>query len=477
MNKIKTVRTRFAPSPTGHMHLGNARTALFNFLFAKNKHGSFALRIEDTDRERNQNESTEQIFTDLDWLGLKRDEGPKEGGHYRPYLQSQRTDLYKEALETLILNNSIYRCFCTEEKLKEEREKQAKAGNPPRYARTCLAMPPEKVKQKIEFGTTFIWRFKLNDKQRIEFNDLARGKMAFDLANFSDFSLTRSDGSFTFIFTNFVDDWKMKISHAIRGEDHLSNTALQAVLYYAFSVTPPTFWHLPLLCDENGNKLSKRSKHFSLEDLKHEGFLAEAICNYLALIGHSFENEIQSLSELCKNYNFDKLKPGNAAHFDIKKLEWVNHQWMARLTAAELAARVKPFLKSILPEKFIHDEKLASLVSTVKGEAKTLSDFKDLLAFYFHTPDFSHNKAKELVAENREHELIKLLCTEAKGSHSFSELVSNAKSTAKEKNFKPKETFSMIRYILTGSPSGLGMDDLGQALGHKEVVKRICRQL
>ena len=278
MSTITSVRVRFAPSPTGIMHLGNVRAALINYLFAQKNQGTFVLRIEDTDQERNENIFTQRILDDLAWLGLTYTEGPSKSGPYEPYFQSERGLIYQDFLKILEAKNLVYRCFCTIEDIEKKRQRQIALKQPPRYDRTCLRLSPELVTIKVAQSTPFIWRFQLPDSS-IAVHDLARGVIDFDLKNISDFALTRTNGTFTFMFANFVDDLTMKISHVIRGEDHLTNTAGQAALYAALEVDTPIFWHLPIIVNSEGKKLSKRDFGFSLEDLRNAGFLPEAIDN------------------------------------------------------------------------------------------------------------------------------------------------------------------------------------------------------
>ena len=301
------VRVRFAPSPTGFMHLGNVRASLLNYLFAAHHQGTFILRIEDTDAQRNIKEGKDKIIEDLAWLKLTYTEGPGVGGNFGPYCQSERSHLYQEHLNKLIELKRVYRCFCTVQELENKRQRQIALKKPPRYDKTCLKLSEQQINEKSAAQVPFIWRFSIDETKQITIQDLAHGAINFDMKNFSDFALSREDGSFTFLFANFVDDMLMQITHVIRGEDHLSNTANQAMLFDAFSCKLPFFWHLPIMCSKDGKKLSKRDFGFSLDDLKNAGFLPEAIANYLALTGNSFAEEVQDLHELAKNYNFESF--------------------------------------------------------------------------------------------------------------------------------------------------------------------------
>ncbi|MCK4499011.1 glutamate--tRNA ligase [Candidatus Babeliales bacterium] len=472
------IRTRFAPSPTGFMHLGNIRTALLNYLFTHQRNGRLVLRIEDTDQERNTNEFEATILKDLVWLGIKFEEGPQIGGTHGPYCQSDRKEIYDDVFKTLVGNRLVYRCFCTPETLQAKRSAQAAEGKPPRYDRTCLGLPPDKVKQKIAAGVPFVWRFKINDRQRVEFEDMARGTQKFDLAHFSDFTITRSDGSYTFLFTNFVDDWKMEISHVIRGEDHLSNTALQGAMAHALAIKMPVFWHLPMMCDHNGKKLSKRSAHFSLKDLKGEGFLPEAICNYLALVGgrltgEHLTDEIQDLSGLMKKLDFHNISSTGSSKYDVEKLLWVNHKWIARLEAQDLLKRVKPFLKHLIQNIQIEDKDLLNLIQHVKDEAKTLVDFEALLKFRFIKPTFVISELEPILDANHTKKLVGIMQNESQAQDDFESFLTNFKTVASKEGFKPKAIFSLLRYVLTGSTSGIGIHELNDMLGYKEIQKRI----
>lgn len=298
------IRVRFAPSPTGFMHLGNVRAALLNFIFARQKVGTFVVRIEDTDQQRNIDPEGRQIFEDLAWLHIAYDEGPSKGGPYEPYYQSQRSAIYERYLKLCQEKNLIYRCFCTPEELEKKRARQLALKQPPRYDRTCLHRPAAEIEAFLATHQPFIWRFKLDYEKSVSFYDLAHKEMHFELKHFSDVPLTRQDGSFTFMFANFVDDVEMKITHVFRGEDHLTNTAVQVYMYETFGAEPPVFWHLPIIGNAQGKKLSKRDFGFSLTDLKNAGYLPEALANYLAIVGHSVEHELMDMKQLIDTFNF-----------------------------------------------------------------------------------------------------------------------------------------------------------------------------
>lgn len=476
----RTVRVRFAPSPTGFMHLGNVRAALLNYLFALQKNGIFILRIEDTDPQRNVDLGGKQIMADLAWLGLTYQEGPEVGGNYGPYYQSERSSFYKKYLKQLQDKERVYRCFCTPEELEKKRLRQIALKTPPRYDRHCLTLSSATVDDLLQKNTPFIWRFKVND-EILEVTDLARGVLRYDMRNFSDFPITRQDGSFTFIFANFVDDLLMEISHVIRGEDHLSNTANQAALYRAFETTIPCFWHLPIICNTEGKKLSKRDFGFSLTDLKNDGFLPQAITNYLALIGGSFKeeikNEIMDLPSLSSLINFDTLSATGPIRYDLEKLRWVNHKWIARLDIHSITMLCRPYLeKAYSAVSSLSDEQLGLLIKPLQSELITLLDSVRCLAFYFEKPTVSDYLLHEYHLEKYQTSLKKLCIPE--NVYADAQSLSTALTElCKSEKLMLKEVFTLIRLILTGSPQGPSVKDIMVLLGVSETMDRLCAAL
>jgi nondiscriminating glutamyl-tRNA synthetase len=470
----KSVRVRFAPSPTGLLHLGSVRIALFNYLFAQQNNGTFILRIEDTDAERNFDPGAKLILQDLAWLGLVYQEGPEIEGPYGPYFQSERFDIYKEHLDRLIGKNDVYRCFCTEEELEKKRVRQIALKQPPRYDRICLQLTKEDVTTKLDQATPFIWRFKLDSKAHVSVNDMARTTIEFDLSHFSDFPITRKNGSFTFLFANAVDDIVMNISHIIRGEDHISNTPCQIALYQAFQFPSPTFWHMPIICNTEGKKLSKRDFGFSLQDLKEGGFLAEAINNYLAIIGGSFKQEIMTLQELVAAINFTTINPVSTIKYDVEKLTWVNHQWLTKYSTEQLLEEALPFLLKQYPEIMTIDRSIAlTLLKAIQPELKTLKDIPNLLAFYFTAPTVS----KESLLSIEPNETTQCLLDTFKQHYdklSTPELFyTTIAHYCKEQGISVKNCWKILRTVLTGSAHGPGIKELITLLGAQETKKRI----
>ncbi len=474
--KSSSVRTRFAPAPTGLMHLGNVRTALMNYLFARQHDGTLILRIEDTDQQRNFDPGAQQIMHDLAWLGLVYDEGPGKGGPHEPYFQSERTPIYQEKLVELIKKGSVYRCFCTAEELERKRQRQIALKHPPRYDRTCLTLPTAEVESKIQTKTPFIWRIKLPDQGAIEIHDIARGIIHFDLKNFSDAPLTRQDGSFTFLFANFVDDLVMRVTHIFRGEDHLTNTAVQAMMYAAFNTPLPFYWHMPILCNIQGKKLSKRDFGFSLNDLRLAGYLPEAICNYLGIIGSSFVTEIMSLEDLIKATDFNQISTAGQIKYDVEKLTWVNHKWIELLPAQKLAEYCTPFLVQAYPQAAsLDDSTLAQLIQSIKSDLTTLASCPQALGFYFELPTVPAATLDALITPAQRTHIATLVRKHMPQLNNPEEFMRGLKTEAKTSGIELKDLFHFLRLALMGQPNGPAIHDLMAMLGNNETEKRLTR--
>lgn len=465
-------RVRFAPSPTGLMHLGNIRTAFMNFLYAKQKKGTLVLRIEDTDQARNFDPQATHIIQDLHWLGITFDEGPEKGGPYAPYFQSMRADLYQKALDELIEKKMVYRCFCSADELEKRRARQIALKKPPRYDRACLELSQEDIQKKLDAKVPYIWRFKLDQDKKMTIKDLAHGEITFDLKNFSDFPLTRGDNTATFMFANFVDDMLMKMTMVIRGEDHLTNTAGQATLYAAFNAPLPTFWHLPILCNIEGKKLSKRDFGFSLGDLRDAGFLPEALLNYLGIIGGgSFKDEIMTVDELAQAIDFDRLHATGGVKYDVEKLKWMNNKWINRLSSDELTQRCLPFLKEAYPKiASIAPEKLSSMLQALKTDLQTTKDSVSALRFYFEQPEISPETLALFASKDQLSAIVSQLLAHTKDAQLC---VQRAKELAKEHGIGIKDIFSFIRLGLMGATQGPSIIDLMDILGSEESKKRL----
>jgi len=391
--EASVVRVRIAPSPTGFAHLGTASTALYNVVFARQRQGTFALRIDDTDVERNRPEYEQLIYEALQWLGLDWDEGPDKGGPYAPYRQSERIDLYKQHAVKLLAEGKAYKCYCTPEELETERRQAQAEKRPYKYSRRCLIDPP---KDRTEFTV----RFKVPGGE-IKFTDMIRGEMTFDAGLIGDFILVKSDGFPTYQFASPVDDSTMKISHVIRGEEHLSNTPYQLMIIDALGYErPEAFAHMPLILAKDGAKLSKR-KHpeSNLMLYREQGYLPEALINYLALLGWNpgTAQEIFTFHELVGVFSFDRVQHAGA-RFDWEKLNWINGEWIRAMDDAELAKRLEPFLPSL------DEVTITRAVPALKTRMTKLADATEYLDYLWQepespTPDADSTERLKLAAE------------------------------------------------------------------------------
>ncbi len=340
------MRVRFAPSPTGQLHVGNARTALFNWLLAHGKDGTFLLRVEDTDAERSTRESEQSILEDLRWLGLEWDEGPDVGGPHGPYRQSERLHLYASYANELLAGNHAYYCFCLPDKLDADRQADLAAGQPPKYHGTCRSLSREEAESRIEAGERPVIRFRVPESEEVRFQDLVRGEVVFTTSVIGDPVIVRSDSRPQYNFAVVVDDALMEVTHVIRGEDHISNTPRQILLYQALGFTPPEFAHLSMVLGPDHTPLSKRHGATSVAEFRARGYLPEALVNYLALIGWSprtdggsGENDVELLpvDEMARRFAIEDVGH-SAGVFDIEKLAWMNRHYMKAAAPARLAA-------------------------------------------------------------------------------------------------------------------------------------------
>jgi len=476
---MQKVRVRFAPSPTGMMHLGNVRAALINYLFSRQKQGTFILRIEDTDAQRMFDPQAQKILEDLTWLNVSYDEGPHVGGAFAPYYQSERTHLYQKQLDALIAKNAIYRCFCTEEDLEKKRLRQQALKLPPRYDRTCMNLSQAEIDRSLEEKLPYIWRFKCDHNLTLTIHDLGRGNITFDMSNFSDFAITRQDGSFTFIFANFVDDLLMEITHIFRGEDHLSNTANQAALFHAVNAPLPIYWHLPILCNIEGKKLSKRDFGFSLRDLKDAGFLPEAVGNYVSIIGASFKEEIMPYDILAQSFNFENIHASGRITYDLEKLKWINKQWIVRYDPAKLTAECRPYLEAAYENaKNIDETTLIKLLQIIKSDLITTQDAVEALRFYFVEPQVTQADIEACIPKTSQEVLVRVV-NEHKGllDRDAVEFTAAIKTAAKNNNIPLKELFWFLRLALMGKTNGPGIAELIDMLGGQEALKRVEKMI
>ncbi|MHB8049827.1 MAG: glutamate--tRNA ligase [Coriobacteriia bacterium] len=382
-------RVRFAPSPTGALHIGGARTAIYNWAFARATGGTFVLRIDDTDAERSTPENTAQILRSMSWLGIDWDEGPEIGGPYAPYFQTGRSENYGVALETMKANGTAYPCFCSAEDLAAKREAARASDGTAGYDRTCRGLGVEAVAARIAAGEPHVWRLSVPEgRGDILVDDIVRGETVFPASAMDDFVLVRSDGTPTYNFATVVDDADMEITHVIRGDDHLSNTPRQILVFEALGHAVPRFAHLSMIWGADGKKLSKRHGATSVEAFRDEGYLPEAILNYVALLGWSLDGETTMVSRetLAREFSLDRISK-NPAIFDFEKLEWMNGVYIREMTPDELSERMLPWL---VDAGLTTAEDYAkrpgwyhSLVPLIAERAKKMTDIAPALAFLF----------------------------------------------------------------------------------------------
>jgi len=466
----KDIRVRFAPSPTGQLHTGNARTALFNFLFAKHHGGTFVLRIEDTDAERSSSASEKSILNDLKWLGLTWDEGVEKGGEFGPYRQTERLETYTELAEKLLAEGKAYKCFCTQEELKEEREEAMRAKKPPMYSGRCRTL-----KDKERDGEPFTIRFAVNPGEAVRVPDLVRQNVYFERSVIGDFIIIRSDGIAAYNFAVVVDDALMKISHVIRGEDHLSNTPKQILLYNAFGWTPPFFAHIPMILGPDRSKLSKRNGMGSVAGYREMGFAPTAVVNYLSLLGWNpgDEREVMRELEIIEAFSLDRVSK-SASVFDPKKMKWMNASHLRSMDSEYLLEHSVRYIeeddrvKSILSEP---KPKQLAMIDSIKDAAALFSDVPELIRIY--SDNWSLELDDALDGDSR-----KVLEAFIEAISAIEDLNPDSCKgifkTIKEKTgAKGKKLFQPVRVVLTGAPHGPELSNVIPILGKECCITRV----
>jgi glutamyl-tRNA synthetase len=481
---LSVPRLRFAPSPTGYLHVGGARTALFNWLCARRHGGVFVLRIEDTDAERSSEEMVAGILSSLRWLGLDWDEGPQVGGPHGPYFQSARVDRHRDAAARLVAGRHAYRCYCRPEEIAARREASERAGGGWIYDRRCLSMPPDESKRLAESGTPHAVRFRVPEG-RTAFDDVVRGHIEVDHAAIEDFVILRSNGSPTYQLSVVVDDIDMAITHVVRGDDHISNTPKQILLYGALGAPVPSFAHVPLILGPDRKRLSKRHGATSVGEYDAQGYLPEAMTNFLALLGWSpgGDREVLTRDELVSLFTLEGISGGSAV-FDVEKLDWFNQQHIVRMPAAEIARRLEKTdvggrteLQSALRKDA---RRLFEAIDLVKPRAKKLADIPRLLepfvrerverdpaavAKYLSAPDLAPH-----LAAWRE----RLASVEP---FAAPELEAALRGLAELRGIKPGVLIHATRVAVTGQAVSPGIFEVLTLVGRERVVGRLTEVL
>lgn len=470
------IRVRIAPSPSGNLHIGTARTALFNYLFAKKTGGEYVLRIEDTDLDRSSEAYKQNIFDSLKALGLNWDEGPDVGGPYGPYKQSERFDIYPKYAQMLIDKGYAYECFCSNEDLNEEHRIAEEKKIPYKYSRKCLNLTKEQKDELKAKGIKPSIRFKVDAKELI-FNDLVKGELKFDTGLIGDFAIMKSNGTPTYNFAVVIDDMLMKISHVIRGEDHISNTPKQILIYEALGAPVPKFGHLGMILAPDRSKLSKRHGATAVSDFIKEGYLTEALLNFVALLGWAPSDgvEIKNVDEIAADFRINEVSSSNSI-FEYEKLNWMNGQYIKHMDISKLTDLAIPFLNMYDLNKYSRKQ-LEHIIEVTREPITLLKDLVNDTQYFFEEPKYDE------VEEILKGDVAKLVLPKFKNdveTYDFNneedihDKLADLRTYFKENHgFKPKDTMWAIRSALTGRTRGADMVATIQILGKDEVLKRL----
>lgn len=470
------VRTRYAPSPTGYIHIGNLRSALYEYLIARVNGGKFVLRIEDTDQERYVEGAVDVIYRTLEMCGLKYDEGPDIGGPYGPYIQSERKNIYLTYAEELVKKGHAYYCFCSKERLENLQKEYSEQGKVFRYDRHCLGLPEEEVKRRIAAGEPYVIRQKMPTEGTTTFHDEVYGDITVENCELEDQILIKSDGYPTYNFANVIDDHLMHITHVVRGCEYLSSTPKYNLLYQAFGWEIPTYIHLPLIVKPDGSKISKRKGDASFEDLLAEGYLCEAILNYLALLGWSPDSnqEIFSLAELEKVFSIDRISKSPSV-FDIAKLRWFNGEYIRAMSVEKFHEIALPWIKKGLEK----DLPTLPIARMIQPRVEVLSEIPEKLDFFNRLDDYdleiyTHKKMKT----NPEISLNSLKAAvpvlENISDWNDKNIYDNLAALVEQLGIKNGQMFWPVRIAISGqlvTPGGAS--EIAEVLGKEETIRRM----
>lgn len=476
----ENIRVRYAPSPTGFPHIGNIRTALFNWLFARRNGGKFIVRVEDTDQERLVPGAVDSILDGLEWLGVDWDEGPRVDGPFGPYLQSERLELYRQAADQLIAQGNAYRCYCTRERLANIREVQQREKRSIGYDRLCKSLTGEQRMDLDAEGAPSVVRFAMPESGTTEVNDLIRGQVEWQNELVDDFVLLKSDGFPTYHLAVVVDDHLMEISHVLRAEEWLSSTPRHLQLYQAFDYPLPRFGHLPMILGPDRSKLSKRHGATSIMEYREAGYLPDALKNFMVLLGWSLDDQtdVMPINVIASNFSLERVgKP--AAIFDLERLGWMNGVYIRQLTTEELAAHMFPFLERDMPDELqpVNWQYFLRVVPLIQERLKLLSDSAQMTSYFFEEKlDYSSVNLvqKGMDAESTVTALQRaghaLIGIEAFESEPLEQAL---RSTGDELEFRPREFFGTLREAITGRSATPSLFEVMEVLGKDRVLARI----
>lgn len=465
-----SVRTRFAPSPTGYLHVGGLRTALYAFLFAKQNNGTFILRIEDTDQSRKVEGATEKLIEALHWAGVEFDEGPGKDGNHGPYIQSERLNIYHEHAEQLLKNGKAYHCFCTAERLEQLRTNGATM-----YDRYCRNIPFAEAKKRVESGEPNVVRMKIPDEGELKFHDEVRGDVTFAFTTLDDQVLVKTDGFPTYHLAVVVDDHTMEISHVIRGEEWLPSSPKHILLYQYFGWEIPKFAHLPLLLNADKSKLSKRQGDVAVEDYRAKGYVKEALVNFVAFLGWNpgDEREIFSLNDLVKEFSIERVGKAGAV-FNLEKLNWMNQQHIKIKSDVELLPLIKPLLEEKGWKSF-SDEYLMHVIGLMKERVVVVNDFVTTCSYFYEDPISYDDASRTKNWKPESPAQIKRLAENFKVMQAFDALSieTAVRSIAEEFQIGAGKLIHPLRLALSGVPNGPSLFHLAEVLGKETVLRRI----
>ncbi len=471
------MRVRFAPSPTGYLHIGGLRTALYNYLLAKHNSGKFILRIEDTDRNRFVEGAVESLIDTLNWVGLDYDEGPFKGGEYGPYKQSDRLNIYKEYSDKLISERKAYYCFCTQERLKEVRENFQKEGKQPMYDKHCLNLSESEINQKITSGISYVVRLNVVPEQHIILNDVIRGEVDFNSSIVDDQILIKSDGYPTYHLANVVDDHLMEITHVIRGEEWLPSTPKHILLYDYFDWEKPVFAHLPLLLNADKSKLSKRQGDVAVEDYRSKGYLKEALLNFVALLGWNFadDKEFYEMEELIERFSLEGVNKAGAV-FNIEKLNWLNAEHLRKKSLEDLISLLRIELKQTkYSSQEFSDEFLGNVIEAMKERVSFIKEIPEKGFYFFEEPDkYDEDVVRKRWKPDSAANLKKLAEEFSKLSNpSKEDFEITLRETAEKLEIGTGKLIHPVRLAVSGVGGGPGVFDILFIIGKQKTLTRL----
>ncbi|HEY9576913.1 MAG TPA: glutamate--tRNA ligase [Pseudobacillus sp.] len=480
---VNDIRVRYAPSPTGHLHIGNARTALFNYLFARNQGGKFIIRIEDTDQKRNIEGGEESQLKYLQWLGIDWDESVDKEGEFGPYRQSERNDIYKKYYDQMLEEGKAYKCYCTEEELEAEREaQQAEGKDMAGYSGKCRHLTPEERAEKEAEGRKPSIRIKVPAGEMLTFNDMVKGQVSFESDGISDYVIVKKDGTPTYNFAVAIDDHLMKMTHVLRGDDHISNTPKQLLVYNALGWEPPTFGHMTLIVNESRKKLSKRDESIIqfIEQYKELGYLPEALFNFIALLGWSpaGEEEIFSKEEFIEMFDANRLSKSPAL-FDQQKLSWMNNQYMKKVDLDRVVELAVPHLVKAgrieVERSSEQEEWVRELIELYQEKLSFGAEIVEMSELFFKEDISYEDEAKSVLEEEQVPEVMASFLEKVEAMDEFKaeEIKKAMKAVQKETGHKGKKLFMPIRAAVTGQTHGPDLPKAIELLGREKVMERL----